>query len=255
MASGIFSMLKKLIQAVGKGVSWMNEKVVKPIMPITNALLSSLGPAGSMVAKGISAGSSAVDALFGPNKQQSKQQFKQDFKTFRQDDYLRQKVPIDIISKRIQFLGNEFHLKTIENLLKTFAIQLFQNDGKYHFSIIEIKPESLMPSLFDKEVIISLSDPGHDVIQILKSFITLEFTMNLQFDNKFDQFSEAYKERTYIFVGLKNSAELIRENTQHHCGRTIVGPIQNDATTESFICNTIKPKSEKQQQHIRSFSL
>ncbi|KAA6372512.1 MAG: hypothetical protein EZS28_031961, partial [Streblomastix strix] len=105
---GIFNKLKKLIQVVGKGVSWMIDKVVKPIMPITNALLSSFGPAGSMVAKGISVGSSAVDALFGPNKQQSKQQFRQDFKTFRQDDYLRKKVPIDIISKRIQFLGDEF---------------------------------------------------------------------------------------------------------------------------------------------------
>ncbi|KAA6359923.1 MAG: hypothetical protein EZS28_044550, partial [Streblomastix strix] len=106
--TGIFNKLKKLVQVVGKGVSWMNDKVVKPIMPITNALLQSLGPAGSMVAKGISAGSSAVDALFGPNKQQSKQKFSQDFKTFRQDDYLRQKVPIDVISKRIQLLRNEF---------------------------------------------------------------------------------------------------------------------------------------------------
>ncbi|KAA6370974.1 MAG: hypothetical protein EZS28_033498 [Streblomastix strix] len=106
--AGIFNKLKKIISVVGKGVSWMNDKVVKPIMPITNALLSSLGPAGSMVAKGISVGSSAVDALFGPNKQQGKQQFRQDFKTFRQDDYLRKKVPIDIISKRIQLLGDEF---------------------------------------------------------------------------------------------------------------------------------------------------
>ncbi|KAA6381843.1 MAG: hypothetical protein EZS28_022628 [Streblomastix strix] len=72
------------------------------------AFLQSLGPVGSMVAKGISAGSSAIDALFGPNKQQGKQQFRQDFQTFRQDDSLRQKVPIDVISKRIQFFGNEF---------------------------------------------------------------------------------------------------------------------------------------------------
>ncbi|KAA6390467.1 MAG: hypothetical protein EZS28_014008 [Streblomastix strix] len=109
MAPGIFNKLKKkLVLIEGKGVSWMNEKIVKPIMPITNALLQSLGPAGSMVAKGISAGSSAVDALFGPNKQQSKQQFRQDFKTLRQDDLERQKVPIDVISKRLQLLGNEF---------------------------------------------------------------------------------------------------------------------------------------------------
>ncbi|KAA6357363.1 MAG: hypothetical protein EZS28_047110, partial [Streblomastix strix] len=69
--------------------------------------------------------------------------------------------------------------------------------------------------------------------------------MNLLFDNKFDQFSDAYKEGTYIFVGLKNSAELIREYVLYHRGKTIDGSLQNDATTESFIYNTIKPKSEK----------
>ncbi|KAA6393094.1 MAG: hypothetical protein EZS28_011380 [Streblomastix strix] len=104
---GIISKLKKLVQVVSKGVSWMNDKVVKLIMPQTNALLQSLGPIGCMVVKGISAGSSAIDALFGLNKQQSKQQFKQDFKTFRQDDFLRKNVPIDIISNRIQLLGDE----------------------------------------------------------------------------------------------------------------------------------------------------
>ncbi|KAA6400523.1 MAG: hypothetical protein EZS28_003945 [Streblomastix strix] len=114
------------------------------------------------------------------------------------------------------------NLQTIENLLKTFAIQPFQNDGEHHFSIKEIKPESQMPSLFDKEVIISLSDSDHYVTQMQNSFITLEFKMNLLFDNKFDKFDDAYKE-----------------------GKTIDGSLWNDATTESFIYNTIKPKSEK----------
>ncbi|KAA6359319.1 MAG: hypothetical protein EZS28_045154 [Streblomastix strix] len=50
---GITSKLKKLVQVVIKGVSWMNDKVVKPIMPITNALLQSLGSAGSLVAKAL----------------------------------------------------------------------------------------------------------------------------------------------------------------------------------------------------------
>ncbi|KAA6402673.1 MAG: hypothetical protein EZS28_001803 [Streblomastix strix] len=64
MAAGIFNKLKKLVQVVGKGVNWMNDKIVKPIMPITNALHQSFGPTGSRVAKEISAGSSAVNALF-----------------------------------------------------------------------------------------------------------------------------------------------------------------------------------------------
>ncbi|KAA6360328.1 MAG: hypothetical protein EZS28_044145 [Streblomastix strix] len=137
------------------------------------------------------------------------------------------------------------NLETIENLLKIFAIQPFQNDGQHHFSIKEIKPESQIPSLFDKEVIISLTDTDHDVTQIQNSFITLEFTMNLLFDNKFDQFSESYRAGTFIFVGLKSSAQLIREYVLNHRGRTIDGSLQNDSTTEYFIYNTIKPKSEK----------
>ncbi|KAA6363202.1 MAG: hypothetical protein EZS28_041271, partial [Streblomastix strix] len=250
MAAGIFNKLKKLVSVVGKGVSWMNDKVVKPIMPITNALLSSLGPAGSMVAKGISAGSSAVDALFGQNKQQSKQQFRQDFKTFRQDDFLRKNIIFAELNMNRQLMKTHVpktqqNLETIENLLKTFAIQPFQNDGQHHFSLKEIKPESQMPSLFDKEVIISLTDPDHDVTQIQNSFITLEFTMNLLFDNKFEQFSESYRAGTFIFVGLKSSAQLIREYVLYHRGRTIDGSLQNDSTTEQFIYNTIKPKSEK----------
>ncbi|KAA6390837.1 MAG: hypothetical protein EZS28_013645, partial [Streblomastix strix] len=113
-------------------------------------------------------------------------------------------------------------LQTIENLLKIFAIQPFLNDGEHHFSIEEIKPESQMPSLFDKEVIISLSDSDHDVTQI-----------------------ESYRAGTFIFVGLKNSAELIKQYVLYHRGKTIDGSFQNDATTESFIYNNIKPKSEK----------
>ncbi|KAA6382361.1 MAG: hypothetical protein EZS28_022113 [Streblomastix strix] len=148
------------------------------------------------------------------------------------------------------------NLQPIENLLKTFAIQPFQNDGEHHFSIKEIKPESQMPSLFDKEVIISLSDSDHDVTQMQNSFITIEFKMNLLFDNKFDKFDkfdDAYKEGTFIFVRLKNSAELIREYVLYHRGRTIDGSLQNDATTESFIYNTIKPKSEKNNNRFVHF--
>ncbi|KAA6364710.1 MAG: hypothetical protein EZS28_039763 [Streblomastix strix] len=245
---------EKLVSVVDKGVSWMNDKLVKPIMLLSNALLSSLGSAGSMVANGISAGSSAVDSLFDPNKQQSKQQFKYDFKTFQQDDFLRKDVPIDITSAELntnrQLMKTHVpkiqqNLETIENLQKTFAIQPFQNDGQHHFSIKEIKPELQMQSLFVKGIIISLTDPDHDVTQIQNSFITLEFTMNLLLDNKFEQFSESYRAGTFIFDGLKSSAQLIREYTLYRRGRTIDRSLQNDSTTEQFIYNIIKPKSEK----------
>ncbi|KAA6378088.1 MAG: hypothetical protein EZS28_026385 [Streblomastix strix] len=117
------------------------------------------------------------------------------------------------------------NLEIIENLQKTVAVPSFQNGGQHYFSIKEIKPESQMPSLFNMKVTISFPK------QIISK--------------KFDQFSEFYKEGTYIFVEQKNSAELLKEYVLYHRGKTIIGSFQNDATTGSFIFNTIKQKQEK----------
>ncbi|KAA6375922.1 MAG: hypothetical protein EZS28_028551, partial [Streblomastix strix] len=76
-----------------------------------------------------------------------------------------------------------------------------------------------MPSLFDKEAIISLADPDHDVTKIQNSFITLEFTMNLLLDNKFDQFSEAYKEEKNINIFVHSFYENVRKDDILCCGR------------------------------------
>ncbi|KAA6391088.1 MAG: hypothetical protein EZS28_013384 [Streblomastix strix] len=103
------------------------------------------------------------------------------------------------------------NLQIIENFLKTFTIQPFQNDGEHYFSIKEIKPESQMPSLFAKEVIISLSDSDHDVTQMQNLFITLEFQMNLLFDNEFDKFDDAYKEDDISCCGRYLSNKEISE--------------------------------------------
>ncbi|KAA6395861.1 MAG: hypothetical protein EZS28_008608 [Streblomastix strix] len=144
-------------------------------------------------------------------------------------------------------------LKPIEAQLESIAVIPFQMDGEHHYSIKEIKPKSQMPALFDKEIIISLSDSDHDVTQIQNSLLSFVLTTNLQFENKFEQFDDSYKDGVILFVGLKSGSNIIREYTVFHRGRTIDGSLQNDATTESFIYNTIKPKSEKKQQKAYSF--
>ncbi|KAA6384069.1 MAG: hypothetical protein EZS28_020401 [Streblomastix strix] len=153
------------------------------------------------------------------------------------------------LAKAIQVQG----LNTIESQLESNAVAPFKNDGEHHYSIKEIKPESHIPALFDKEIIISLSDSNHNVTQIQNSFLSIVLTTNLQFDNKFEQFEDSYKDGVVLFVGLKSGSNIIREYTVYHRGRTIDGSLQNDATTESFIYNTIKPKSEKNnRKHIHS---
>ncbi|KAA6354316.1 MAG: hypothetical protein EZS28_050157 [Streblomastix strix] len=144
-------------------------------------------------------------------------------------------------------------LGTIEATLKSNSVDAFRNDGEHHYSIKEIKPESQMPALFDKEILISLSDSDHDVTQIQNSFISIVLTAKVQFDNKFDGYEEAYKDGTVLFIGLKSASQVIREYTIYHRGCTIDGTLQNDSTTEQFIYNTVKPRSEKNnRKHIHS---
>ncbi|KAA6360909.1 MAG: hypothetical protein EZS28_043564 [Streblomastix strix] len=110
-----------------------------------------------------------------------------------------------------------------------------------------------MPALFDKEILISLSDTDHDVIQIQISLLSIVITANIQFDNKFEGFEESYKDGTVLFIVLKSASQVIREYTIYHRGRTIDGTLQNDSTTEQFIYNTVKPRSEKNnRKHIHS---
>ncbi|KAA6390885.1 MAG: hypothetical protein EZS28_013587 [Streblomastix strix] len=144
-------------------------------------------------------------------------------------------------------------LGTIEVTLKSNSVDAFRNDGEHHYSIKEIKPESQMPALFDKEILISLSDTDHDITQIQNSFLSIELTANVQFDNKFDGFEEAYQDGTVLFIGLKSASQVISEYTIYHRGRTIDGTLSNDSNTEQLIYNTVKPRSEKNnRKHIHS---
>ncbi|KAA6387328.1 MAG: hypothetical protein EZS28_017144 [Streblomastix strix] len=70
-----------------------------------------------------------------------------------------------------------------------------------------------------------------------------------QLTAQFEQFDDSYKDGVVLFVGLKSGSNIIREYTVYHRGRTIDGSLQNDATTKSFIYNTIKPKSEKNSRY------
>ncbi|KAA6389275.1 MAG: hypothetical protein EZS28_015198, partial [Streblomastix strix] len=93
----------------------------------------------------------------------------------------------------------------IEEALLGTAIVPFTNNGEHHYSIKEIKPESQMPALFDKEIIISLSDTDNDITQMQNSFLSVVLTANTQLDNKFDKIDKSCKDGLVLFVGLKSA--------------------------------------------------
>ncbi|KAA6328771.1 MAG: hypothetical protein EZS28_053680 [Streblomastix strix] len=141
-------------------------------------------------------------------------------------------------------MQSSYQVSSASQLCKLFSVLECQAPiSEHHYSIKEIKPESQMPALFDKEIIISLSDTDYDITQIQNSFLSVVLTANIQLDDKFDKIDESYKDELVLFVGLKSGSNLIREYTVYHRGKTIDGSLQNDATTESFIYNTIKSKT------------
>ncbi|KAA6404075.1 MAG: hypothetical protein EZS28_000406 [Streblomastix strix] len=167
----------------------------------------------------------------------------------------QQSIPTDSADMN-RFLMKAIYLRqawTIEETLLVNTVVPFTNDGEHHYSIKEIKPESKIPALFDKEIIINLSDTDCDIIQIQNSFLSVVLTANIQLVYKFEKIDESYKDGLVPFVGLKSGSTLIREYIIYHRGKTIDESLQNEATTESFIYNTIKPKSEKNnRKHIDS---
>ncbi|KAA6389464.1 MAG: hypothetical protein EZS28_015010 [Streblomastix strix] len=94
------SHIDELVQKIGKGLQWANENVYKPfIKPFAKPILGAMGPVGQTISKGLDVASSFLDYGYGADKNN---QFRQDFETLRNDEYLRQKLPIDIQSRRIQ---------------------------------------------------------------------------------------------------------------------------------------------------------
>ncbi|KAA6387998.1 MAG: hypothetical protein EZS28_016477 [Streblomastix strix] len=94
--------------------------------------------------------------------------------------------------------------RTIEEILLENAVVPFTHDGD-HYSMRKIKPESQMPALFDKEIIISLSDTDHDITQVQDSFFSVLLTTNILLDDKFDKIDESYKIGLVLFISLKSA--------------------------------------------------
>ncbi|KAA6387393.1 MAG: hypothetical protein EZS28_017082 [Streblomastix strix] len=65
VAIGIFSKIKSFVSKIGHGLSWMNEKIVKPIVTPEVKQFSGLMQSVAQIIKGIEARSSALDAFNG----------------------------------------------------------------------------------------------------------------------------------------------------------------------------------------------
>ncbi|KAA6361861.1 MAG: hypothetical protein EZS28_042612 [Streblomastix strix] len=103
MAFEIFSKIKSIVSKIAHGLSWVNDKKIKPIvLPVVKQFVAFIPEVGSIM-KGIEVGSSALDAF---NVQGSKQDAKDKFNGLMDDLYL-QNLPIESLRILIKLRGGQ----------------------------------------------------------------------------------------------------------------------------------------------------
>ncbi|KAA6389488.1 MAG: hypothetical protein EZS28_014985 [Streblomastix strix] len=95
--------IKSVVPKVGKGLSWVNDKIVKPIVLPAAKQFSGFLPGGGLIMKGIEAGSSTLDAFNGYG---SKQYAKDKFTDLMDDPYLCN-LPIESLRRLIKLHKNQ----------------------------------------------------------------------------------------------------------------------------------------------------
>jgi hypothetical protein len=144
----------------------------------------------------------------------------------------------------------------VEAYLTSMSQMFALNDGQNFYDVKQVEPTSQMPSIGNNEIEIYLTDSDYHVSQITHGFLTLDVkaVINSTFNISQKSISNLVNNNLiHYFVGLKSGSNFIRDYTLFHNGQTITNSLQNDATIESFLYNTYKPRSEKNnRKHIHS---
>ncbi|KAA6384514.1 MAG: hypothetical protein EZS28_019959 [Streblomastix strix] len=98
MAVEKFSKIKQLVSKIGHGLSYMNEKLVKPIIIPAVMQFNGFIPGEGQIMKGIEARSSVLDAF---SEQGYKYDAKDKFMDLMDDPYLRN-LPIKSLNRLIK---------------------------------------------------------------------------------------------------------------------------------------------------------
>ena len=140
---------------------------------------------------------------------------------------------------------------TISEVLANHSIEVPENDGMHVYRHIQEECKSQLPiNAESKWCIQALTNPGVDVVQFDKSFITLSVKVGLQLSQALSvesggSLSDLINQGTKLFIGWKNATDAIREYSIYHKGKQVTGTLQSHATEESFLYHTIRGSTTK----------
>ena len=139
---------------------------------------------------------------------------------------------------------------TIAEVLANHSIEVPENDGMHVYRHIQEECKSQLPiNAESKWCIQALTNPGVDVVQFDKSFITLSVKVGLQMSEALSvesggNYSDLVNKGSKVFIGWKNASDAIREYSIYHKGKQVTGTLQSHATEESFLYHTIRGQDD-----------
>ena len=137
---------------------------------------------------------------------------------------------------------------TINRVIGRNVVHGIYNDGDHTYITVQQECRNSLPISSDSTtLIVPLCNPNVDFVQFNKSFITLKFDLSFilaGYEATDANDTAGITEWLDTFIGLKHATDIIREYAVYHKGKQISGTLQSNATVESFLYHTSRPKSD-----------
>ena len=149
-------------------------------------------------------------------------------------------------------LDRDGNTGSLTEVLAAHVVDIPENDGMHVYRHIQEECKSQLPiSSESKWCIQALTNPGVDITQFDKSFITLTVRIGLQLSQAITplgdgatEIQKLFYQGCRLFIGWKNATDAIREYSIYHKGKQITGTLQSHATQESFLYHTIRGQDD-----------
>jgi hypothetical protein len=136
------------------------------------------------------------------------------------------------------------------SFIETIAELIQINDGTRSFEILtEDCHDNPAPFNVNQETMVKITHPTYDVTQLEDGFLTFNVEVVLQATGlvKPDGTTIYTNDHSILFVGFKNSAEILQQ-LQITCRGKSVGLQDNECLREGFAYNTLRTKTDKVQK-------
>ena len=138
---------------------------------------------------------------------------------------------------------------TINRVIGRNVVHGIYNDGDHTYITVQQECRNSLPlSSTATTLIVPLCNPNVDFVQFNKSFITMKirvgFTIGGYEVNDEQKDTEAIVKNLSTFIGLKHASDIIGEYAVYHKGKQITGTLQSNATVESFLYHTSRPRTD-----------